>query len=202
DGPTLLSGIIANVTGNSTEEFAKKYLFDPLGILKDEYYWTNDSKGIDWGGYGFACSPKVQAKIGMLCLNNGTWNGTQIVDKNYIRDATTTQISGSKSNYGYLFYTDGPFEGYFAAGAAGQYIYVIPKYNIVVGFTASLIIWVDYEDLISDYILQFVEIEPDPDPDPEDPVIPGFNLNMIILTIFSTTTVLLIRRKKQTRKLK
>ena len=84
---------------------------------------------------------------------------------------------------------DSPFEEYYAAGFGGQSIYVIPEYNIVVGFTAQ-----DggpYEQMILDYVLQFVE------PDvPDDPMIPGFNLFMIFLTIFCTTTVLIFRRKK------
>ncbi|MHA2344822.1 MAG: serine hydrolase domain-containing protein, partial [Candidatus Hodarchaeales archaeon] len=77
DGPNLLSGIITKVTGKSAEEFAKEYLFTPLGIQENEYYWWHDNKNISYGGYGFDCTPKVQAKLGMLALNNGSWNGTQ-----------------------------------------------------------------------------------------------------------------------------
>ena len=170
DGPTLLSGIITNVTGKSTEEFAKEYLFTPLGISEDEYDWDHDAQNITYGGYGFACSPKVQAKLGMLCLNNGTWNGTQIIDKEYMKEATTTQISGEKSTYGYLFYTEGPFDGYFMAGAAGQFIYVIPNYNITVGFAATFL--GVYSSLLENYIVQFAaDNAPKWDQTPEDQLI-------------------------------
>jgi len=170
DGPTLLSGIITNVTGKSTEEFAKEYLFTPLGISEDEYDWDHDAQNITYGGYGFACSPKVQAKLGMLCLNNGTWNGTQIIDKDYWEEATTTQISGEKATYGYLVYTDGPFEGYFTAGAAGQFIYVIPKYNITVGFAANF--GGVYSSILENYIVQFAaDNAPKWDQTPEDQLI-------------------------------
>ena len=155
DGVNLLSGIITNVTGTSTEEFAKDNLFTPLGISEDEYNWPNDSKGIDYGGYEFECSPKVQAKIGILCLNNGTWNGTQIVDKDYLKDATSTQVSAGKGGYGYLFYTDGPYGGYYSVGAGGQNIYVFPEYNITVGFTGANYAY--YDPLLVDYIIQFAE---------------------------------------------
>jgi CubicO group peptidase (beta-lactamase class C family) len=165
DGINLLSGIITKVSGKSTLNFAKEYLFSPLSILEDEYYWWHDEKNNYPGGYGFLCSPKVQAKLGMLCLNNGTWNGTQLVDYDYMKSATTTQVSwgkkgeyGKKSlDYGYLFYTDGPFGGYYMAGAGGQCIYVIPKYDIVVGFTGAkgANAGTDYNDLIENYIIQF-----------------------------------------------
>ena len=167
DGPNLLSGIITNVTGKSTVEFAKEYLFIPLGISEDEYYWWQDEQNICSGGFGFACSPKVQAKLGMVCLNNGSWNGKQIADSNFMKNATTTQVSWGKAgdyggkwlDIGYLFYmmpSSFPYGGYFAAGAGGQSIYIIPKYEIIVGFTGANV-GKDYNDLLANYILQFAD---------------------------------------------
>ena len=190
DGPNLLSGIITNVTGKSMSEFAKEYLFEPLQVPDDEYLWLHDNQSVSFGGYHFQCSPKTQAKLGILALNNGSWEGEQIVDLNYMNAATTDQTG---YNCGYLWWTrDDPFEGYEAAGFGGQAIYVIPEYNIVVGFAAH-----DggpYEQIISDYILQ--DIKPPQGILPDDPMIPGFNLNIIFLTIFCTATVLVFRRKK------
>ncbi|KKN55201.1 hypothetical protein LCGC14_0584710 [marine sediment metagenome] len=163
EGPNLLSGIIANVTGKSTEEFAREYLFTPLGILEEEYHWPHDDKGINYGAYAFHCSPKVQAKLGILCLNNGTWDGTQIVGKDYMKDATTVKTSLSKGEksmeYGYLFFMmDSPLEGYYMAGSGGQCIYVMPEYNITVGFTAGGKIPKEgYEKLLLDYIVPFAK---------------------------------------------
>ena len=197
DGPNLLSGIITNVTGKSTEEFAQEYLFTPLGISEEEYYWWSDNKNISFGGYGFDCSPKVQAKLGILALNNGNWNGIQIADSDYMITATTIKRFGI-FDYGYLWWLiDSPFEGYSAIGAGGQCIYIIPDYNIVVGFTAQN--GGPYEQMIIDYILKNVEVSETEgnNPIPEDQaVIPGFNLNMIFLMIFCTTAVLIMRRKK------
>ncbi len=199
EGVDLLSGIIANVSGTSTEEFAKQYLFEPLGISEDEYYWLNDSLGMDYGGSGIECTPKVQAKIGMLALNNGTWNGEQIVDKDFMKDATTNQTREQKwAEYGYLWWMIPPnftYDGYLAAGAMGQCIYVIPKYNVVVGLTGYDV--ENYEQIIQDYILQFVEV---PETGPNNPRIPGFNLNMILLSIFFVSVIILTKMKKYSNK--
>ncbi len=159
-GPNLLSGIITNVTGGeSAGEFAKDNLFTPLGISEEEYNWKHDSLNISYGGYEFECSPKVQAKLGMLCLNNGTWNGTQIIDNDYIKNATSSQVSGDKAaGYGYLWYTNGPHGGYNSFGAGGQCIYVIPEYNITIGFTGAHSL--GYDSLIVDYIVQFAKDNP------------------------------------------
>ena len=170
DGPNLLSGIIAKVTGG-TEEFAKEYLFTPLGIADEETFWPHDSKGINYGAYIFHCSPKVQAKLGILCYNNGSWDGKQIVDKDYIRDATTVKLRMSKGDssmdFGYLFFMmDSPIEGYFMAGSGGQMIYVMPEYNLTVGVTAGGNIPKEgYEKLLLDYIVPFAKPEGNQIPD-------------------------------------
>jgi CubicO group peptidase (beta-lactamase class C family) len=211
DGPNLLSGIITNVTGRSAEEFAKEYLFEPLGISEDEYHWWHDDKNVSYGGYLFDCSPKVQAKLGILCLNNGTWNGEQIVDRDYMKDAISPQITNLDGPYGYLFYLDikvtitdwfgvktiKSIDGYYTVGMGGQCIYVLPEYNIVAGFTADDVGHWIYNQILENYILQFVEV---PETGPNNPGIPGFNLNMIILMIFYTSVVIIIRSKKSSTK--
>jgi CubicO group peptidase (beta-lactamase class C family) len=158
DGVNLLSGIITNVTGQSAADFAREKLFEPMGITEEEWFWNQDDNNITDGAGGFICSPRVQAKLGILCLNNGTWNGTQLVPSNWVINTTTFQCWGSfdYSNwfkYGYLFYIDE--EGYHTQGYGGQNIYIIPEYNIVVGFTGSNMANSTYKILINNYILQF-----------------------------------------------
>ncbi len=159
DGPNLLSGIITNATGKTTEEFAREYLFTPLEIGEDETFWPHDRKGINYGAYIFHCSPKVQAKLGMLCLNHGNWAGKQIVDQEYLKNATTSRISMSKGDkafeYGYLFFMmDKPLEGYYMAGSGGQMIYALSDYDIAVGFTAGGVLPKEgYSKLLLDFIV-------------------------------------------------
>ena len=89
-----------------------------------------------------------------------------------------------------------PFEGYNAAGFGGQVIYVIPEYNIVVGFTAG-----DfdeepkYDTMLSDYIL--FQITDPPENGPNNPRIPGFEINLILLMVFCTSAIILVIRKKK-----
>jgi len=172
DGPNLLSGIISNVTGQSSADFAQEYLFDHMGITEEDWDWWGDNNGISFGGYGFECSPQVQAKLGILCLNDGNWNGIQLIPSNWVREATSFKTSGrwvyspsnNYFNYGYLFYTNDSINtnndlhmGYHASGAYGQVIFIVPEYNLVAAFTGSLSGAYDYyyRDLIQNYILQF-----------------------------------------------
>ena len=162
DGPNLLSGILNNVSGKNASTFAREYLFEPMGITEEEWDWWRDSNGVDFGGYGFYCSPRVQAKLGILCLNNGMWNGTQLIPSDWVEEATSFKTSHGRwtyapptdiFNYGYLFYTNDSYDGYHTAGAGGQDIYVIPEYNMTVAFTGSGMSYTQYFSFIYDYII-------------------------------------------------
>ena len=72
----LLSAIIQESSGMKTLEFAKKYLFDPLGIK--DFDWTESPEGINNGFSGLRLHPKDMAKIGLLYLNQGKWENKQI----------------------------------------------------------------------------------------------------------------------------
>ncbi len=71
------------------------------------------------------CTPRVQAKIGILSLNNRTWSGTQVVPSKWIKKATTYKCDGNWYygstpffKYGYLFYMGGE-NTYFTARLGG-----------------------------------------------------------------------------------
>jgi CubicO group peptidase (beta-lactamase class C family) len=133
-GCNLLSGIITNVTGQSAADFAQEHLFGPIGIYQDDWYWREDSKGITNGASGIKMTPRAMARIGILCLNNGSWNGIQVVSKQWILDSI--EPSPVNSEYGYLWWVNPSF--YLAGGYNGQWITVIPDYNITVIFTADI----------------------------------------------------------------
>lgn len=136
----LLSAIIQQATGKTTLEFGKEYLFDKLDI--DSVECTTDSQGISDGGNGFAMNVYDMAKIGELYLNNGVWNGEQIISEQWIKDSTTTQFerSSGSADYGYQWWVrtfgDNNYPSFFAQGHYGQYIFVVPDLKLVVVLTS------------------------------------------------------------------
>jgi CubicO group peptidase (beta-lactamase class C family) len=186
-GCNLLSAIINNATGYNASEYARIKIFEPIGISQEEWYWFGDSNNISSGAAGFMCTPRVQAKIGILSLNNGTWNGTQIIPSDWINEVSSYKIDGNWYygwapifQYGYLFYVDGD-GGYHTYGLGGQNIYIIPKYNVTVAFT-GFDLDSNFNDpdqyhrhMIENFILQFV-----PESGPEG-LIPGFPVAIIML---------------------
>lgn len=143
----LLSAIIQNATGMSTSSFASKYLFTPLGI--STLIWPPDPHGVNVGGAYLQLRPRDMAKIGYLYLQNGTWNGTQIVPAEWVEMSTRKHypVMGSLYvGYGYQWWnyynpkinnsSDYPIiDGFSAVGYAGQRIFVVPDQDLVVVFT-------------------------------------------------------------------
>ncbi|MHA1478356.1 MAG: serine hydrolase domain-containing protein, partial [Promethearchaeota archaeon] len=205
DACNLLAAIINNVTSINASMFAKQYLFEPMGIVDEDWDFTQDSKGVNLGGWGFDCTPRIQAKIGMICLNNGTWNGTQLISSNWLREATSykrdhwwlNQFPIKLYDYGYLFYISEEDGWYYSYGYGGQNIFVIPEYNITVGFTGwgldSDLNNVDkyYKHMINTYILQFTTGGDTAE------LIPGFSFLVIILiaTIGTGVYIRIIKKK-------
>ncbi len=136
----LLSVIITEATGINTFDFARQYLFDPLGITN--VIWLTDDKGYPNGAASLKISPHDMVKIGNLILNGGRYNGLQVVPESWIEAMTTTQITTNNDipygpEYGYQLWinTAGVHPYYFAMGWGGQFIFIVPDHALVV--TAS-----------------------------------------------------------------
>ena len=87
--------------------------------------------------YGWA-TPRDWAKLGLLYLNNGNWNGDQIFDASWVNYATTP-TNTSNGRYGahiWLnaggFYPDAPKDLYSFNGYQGQRVFIIPSKDLVI----------------------------------------------------------------------
>ena len=138
----LLSGILRQTTGTDIFAYAQTRLFTPLGI--SDVTWQTDSKGLHLTATGISMTPRDWAKFGYLYLQNGTWNGKQLISPTWIAQSTQKQIdttgkmnAAENDGYGYLWWMNG-FDGYSAHGFGGQYLFVIPALDVIVVVTAGL----------------------------------------------------------------
>lgn len=132
----VLSGIVEQVANMTTLQFATQYLFTPLNI--SPVYWPTDTKGVNFGGFDLQIRPLDMAKFGYLYLNNGTWDGLEIVSEDWVQNTTTTVTTLSSSHsYAAQWHTMPDRDAYFAAGLYGQYIFVAPELDIVAVFTSG-----------------------------------------------------------------
>jgi len=133
----LLSAIVQETTGVSALAFAEEHLFGPLGISDVE--WPSNPQGITIGWSDLYMTPRDMAKIGYLYLNEGRWDGEQVVPAAWVKASTRKQVSAGtlEDGYGYQWWVaeDGV---YLALGYAGQFIFVVPDKDMAVVFVSDL----------------------------------------------------------------
>lgn len=141
-GVTIMTEMISQASGLSIDQFAAKYLFQPLGIKN--YTWEHTSeKEVIQSSKRLHLTPRDLAKIGQLVLNKGNWKGKQIISSKWIEEMTTTHTSITGIDYGYLWWNipfkieERTFVSKTATGNGGQYIMVLPELEIVAVFTGG-----------------------------------------------------------------
>ena len=150
----LLSAILARATGRSVLSYAREKLFAPLGIDLSPFAQVNawrrtgsiagagfgagvDLQGSDIGSSGLRLTGQDMAKLGLLMLQGGRWEGRQVVPAQWVRQATTTQADTGafQVGYGYQWWTGRTSDGepkFEALGAGRQTILVVPDRQLVV----------------------------------------------------------------------
>ena len=132
--PHIVSYIISQQAKQSFRQYAQKKLIDPLGIKT--FSWTEDPEGAAWGGFGLQLRARDLARFGQLYLNDGTWEGKQIVPENWVNRSSTVQVDIPHSNWDYSFQwwisgnLDTPI--YFGLGYGGQTLMLLPEKNMMV----------------------------------------------------------------------
>ena len=141
----LLAGIIHGATGSHAEGFAKRALFEPLGIETWDWSGTR-TDGFNLMDGSLELRPRDMAKLGQMALDGGRWRGRQILDEEWIRQSTSPHIQAGSGaeGYGYLWWTretsgpqGAPVPAFFATGWGSQFIMVIPSLDLVVVTTGG-----------------------------------------------------------------
>jgi CubicO group peptidase (beta-lactamase class C family) len=133
----LLSHILTWTSDMSTLEFARRKLFEPMGI--DTSDWTVVSDGVNNGGAGLKISPHAMFALGTMMLNHGEWNGVQVVPRAWVDSSTVVQNLTNDAvpygpQYGYLWWI-GQAHGhplFFGMGWGGQFVVCVPDLDLVV----------------------------------------------------------------------
>ena len=131
----------------------KENIMDPIGATNTwRWYGYKNSwveldgtrmQSVSGGGHsggGIFINTEDHARFGLLFLNEGNWNGTQLLSKSWIKNAISS--SNAQINYGYMwwlnkkgtsrFWEGVPENVYYAAGFGGNFIVIIPDENIVI----------------------------------------------------------------------
>jgi CubicO group peptidase (beta-lactamase class C family) len=151
-GSHILAAIIQQSSGKSLYDFARASLFGPLGISDPR--WETDPEGLPIGGWGLRLSPRDMAKLGYLYLHEGRWEGKQVVPSAWVRQSTRPHIKADGQwGYGYQWWVDASVPCFAARGRYGQSIFVVPRLDLVVVFTAHIASDDPERELLKSYIV-------------------------------------------------
>lgn len=142
----MLSKLITKVTGESLLDYLTPRFFAPLGIEKPR--WDADDNGITLGFSGLYLTATDLSKAGQALLDEGRFQGMQLIPAGYVKAAAQKQIStadiaggwataDSRAGYGYQLWMNAYPGSFRMDGLMGQYVAVIPDKNAVVTYVSQ-----------------------------------------------------------------
>ena len=136
-GSFILGSLIERLTGMSFMDYMRIKLFDKIGVSR-EACCLKCPGGHSWTDSGLLCTPKDIMKIGRFLLNGGSWNGVQLLNKEFVKAATTRQSDNdilgtgdwNAQGYGYQIWMS--YQGAFMfCGMGCQLVICVPDKDIV-----------------------------------------------------------------------
>lgn len=131
----VLSAVLTQATGVVPLEYARRELFEPLGI-DPAPGWETDPQGRQLGGTGLVLNAEEMLALGRLYLAGGVRDGRRLVSAAWVADATTPHVptGGPVFGYGYQWWTTtaGGHRAFAAQGFGGQLVEVVPDLQLVV----------------------------------------------------------------------
>ena len=140
--PNVAGGMLAKVAGEPLAVLFERLVARPLQ-MRTYHLWLNPS-GEAYGGGGHRFLPRDFMKLAQLMLNDGRWNGKQIVSREWARRSTAPLRDLTRTQqYGYLWnsveypYKDQKVRAFFAGGNGGQIFMGIPDLDLGIAFTGG-----------------------------------------------------------------
>jgi hypothetical protein len=163
----MLSAIVQQVTGQTVFDYLQTRIFKPLAIHGID--WDLSPQGINLGMIGLRLRTEDMAKFGQLLMQNGVWNGKQLIPKEWIKEATSFKIEsndpGNKrpkdlndwaQGYCYQMWR-GRNNSVRLDGMAGQFVILIPDKDAVVVLTANAKNTQDELNLVHNYLIPAIK---------------------------------------------
>jgi CubicO group peptidase (beta-lactamase class C family) len=141
----LMSEMVSTASGMPLDEYARKYLFEPIGIQR--YFWNDAPEGFKNVAGGLFLESRDLARFALLLERGGEWNGKQVISADWVKRSTTPWVPDVSpdnpdfdAGYGYQWwvYNHGSHDKpdmYGGWGWGGQFPLVVPELDLVAVFT-------------------------------------------------------------------
>lgn len=138
----VLAMALTRAVGKTITEYSQEKIWSKIGTEHDAY-WIVDDHGMEMALGGLNASLRDYTRLGRLYLNQGNWNGEQIVPKQWVADSIKTDkpylvpgknpLSTSIWGYGFQWWVpENPDGDFMAVGIYDQFIYIYPKQNLII----------------------------------------------------------------------
>jgi len=147
--------IVDRSCGMNLKAYAEENLFSHLDVEPGE--WGQDAEGHNNGCGDLHLTARDAAKFGLLYLNDGVFNGNQIIPSDWVADSLQTysvneafvkRIGDFRDiGYGYQWWSAnaGNYPVNFAWGHGGQLIVLVEDLDMVI-VTTSYPFWLEHND--------------------------------------------------------
>ncbi len=139
--PAITMQVLEVVVPGSAGDFIRDELWGRMGVRG--YHWQADLSGLPKSAAGSSFRSRDMLKMGMLVLNNGKWQGEQLIPAEFVERATSPiRHTYGKSSYGYFWWSeDYEIDGKIyhckqGRGAGGQFIFMFPELDLIAVVTA------------------------------------------------------------------
>ncbi len=129
----LIGVLVADATHMHLADYLSQKIWKTVGMQRNAV-WMLDRGGNEMGGCCLSMTLRDYARFGLFFMHGGVADGKQILPKDWVKQASTTQVQSDWGHYGYGFqwWVMPGGEAYEAIGIFGQSIYLNPKDNLVV----------------------------------------------------------------------
>lgn len=157
----LLGKILTLLVREPLQSVFQRRIAGPIGMTKWDWGVSGTVEGIDLnnppgnpggrGPGGVKITPREMARLGLLMLNRGNWNGKQLISASFVDEATSNRVPTSigfrnrdfRGRYGYYWWVNGvmvngkrpwpsaPAGTYMSHGKGGNFCCVVPEWNLV-----------------------------------------------------------------------
>jgi CubicO group peptidase (beta-lactamase class C family) len=140
----LMGLVLARATGKTIAAQLEESIWRPIGTERDATYSLDHRNGVENVSAGFNATARDFARFGRLYLNEGAWNGTQIVPRDWVRQSTQLDTSRTEPEvatwyrmqhnlYWWLPMHNWAAErDFYADGSRGQRVYVHPPTRTII----------------------------------------------------------------------
>ena len=129
----LLAMCVEKAVGKSLADYVSESFWKPMGAESDAFWQTDHEDGIVKAYCCIASNARDFARFGKLYLQNGKWNGKQILDSSFVAKSVTPRFKASPE-YGYGWWLD-TYQNkkvFYMRGHLGQLVIVIPEDHLII----------------------------------------------------------------------